>query len=169
MSIDKILQLGDDQMASQFQLIFPNGIPGGGDPEYITYRLDNQFDPPKREVQVYDVWSQGQKVTQAGVTEATDKRFTLPIRLDQGWKAYDGLDNWFKLSYDEENGGSKGTNASSRVPMVIQALGVNKVVVKQLTWLGVKCIGLKITAFDQQSNEPLKVEGDFIYLKFRNG
>ena len=169
MSIDKILELGDDQMASQFQLVFPNGIPGGGDPDYITYRLDTAFDPPKREVGVYDVWSQGQKVTQTGVTESTSKEFTLPIRLDQGWKAYDALDNWFKIVYDEENGGSKGGNAASRVPMLIQALGVNKVVTKQLSWIGVKIEGLKITAFEQQSNEPLKCEADFIYLKFRNG
>lgn len=168
MSIDKILQLGDDQMASQFQLIFPNGIPGGGDPDYITYRLDTQFDPPKREVGTYDVWSQGQKVTHTSVTENTTKEFTLPIRLDQGWKAYDALDNWFKLVYDEENGGSRGTNASTRVPMVLQALGVGKVVVKQLTWLGVKIKGLKITAWDQQSNEPSKVEADFIYTRFKS-
>lgn len=165
-TIDTILGLGDDQLVSQFYCTFPTGIPGVPNTEFLSLRMDQTFDPPKREVGTYDIMFMGMKIPKTNYTEQTDKMFMLPFRLDQGWTVYDALDNWLRLGWDEEKG-TGAPDVNTRVPMVVQCFGPDKTLVKSITYDKVKLKGLKITSWDNNGTDPSRVECDFIFLKTR--
>ena len=166
MALDKILNLGDDQISSQFLVVYPNGIPGGGDAESLSLRMDQSFDPPQRVTGTYDVWHQGQKVVKTNVVEDTDKTFTLPFRLDQGWNIFDTLNAWYTLVYDEEEG-TADNDLNTRTVMLVQMLGANKDVVKTLRYEGVKIKSIRITELNNESGDPVRIECEFIYLRVK--
>lgn len=164
MSIQTLVNLADDMVASQYEILFPSGVPGSGgaDTLILTLRQDMQFPWPTRETGTYEVFYQGQKIVKTSVVEATDKQFSIQFRLDQNWVVFNLLNGWFKLVYDEFYG-TADNEANTRVPMVVRALGAKKEVRKTATFQGVKIKSLKITDFDNTQGEPTRCECGFIY------
>lgn len=161
---DSLLSLLDDQIASQHSIIFPTGIPGGGNTERLSLRCDLTFDPPEEVVNSYDIFHKGFKFTKTGMLQETTKEFTVEIRLDQQWGVYDDIDKWSKMVYDHTNGTSM-PEAMSRSTIIVQAEDRNQDSVKQLIYRQAKPKSIKIGSFDNASGDPLRITVTFIYIK----
>lgn len=162
MSSDVIMNLGDDQLASQYQVVFPTGIPGGGNTEAISLRMDQDFDPPEDSVETYEIPFKGMKILKTSMTHAMDKRFTVNVRLDQQWKVYDDLLAWYHRCYDPINGTALPDTAT-RTDVVIQAQDGQQVVKKNIRFKNSKITGLKVATFDNASTDPTRVTVNFIF------
>jgi hypothetical protein len=160
---DNILSLGDDQAASQFSLVFPNGIPGGGDANAISLRADQTFDPPEDTVNVYDVFHKGFKFTKTGMLQETTKEFTIDVRLDQNWKVYDDLRRWADYSYDHSNGTAL-SDTFARSTVIVQAEDRTQTAVKRISFYKAKPKSIKIGTFDNASGDPIRITITFIYI-----
>ncbi len=80
-----IESLNDDAMSNQFDILFTDGIPGGGDGNLLRLRMDKQLDIPERSVEEYIIQYQGIKIPKTSLQEETTKEF-----FDQsghGWQA----------------------------------------------------------------------------------
>ena len=162
-STDQILSLGDDQLASQFSIIFPNGIPGGGDANAISLRCDQTFDPPEDVVNVYEIFRKGFKIPKTGMLQETTKEFTIDIRLDQAWKVYDDMRKWADMSYDHSNGTAL-PELMARSTVIVQAEDRTQSGVKAISFKYAKPKSVKIQTFDNQSGDPLRITVVFIYV-----
>jgi hypothetical protein len=162
MSSDIILALGDDQLASQFQLAFPNGIPGGGDSDQIRLRMDQDFDPPEDAVETYEIKYKGMTILKTSMTHSMDKKFTVNVRVDQQWKVFDDLNAWWKMCYDPINGVAL-PDASVRTDIIVQAQDGQKVVKKNIRFKNCKIHSIKINPFDNASADPTRITLGFIF------
>jgi hypothetical protein len=162
---EQILDLGDDQLKDQFLLRFPAGIPGGGNAEGISLRMDETFDPPEESVNVYEIFHKGQKITRPGGAEETDKSIEFVVRLDQQWQVWDDLKAWKDLVYDVTTG-TPGVGTASRAPIAIEATGREAdVPVKTLLFTQCSLVRLDIQEFDHSSGEPLKLNLGLTFLR----
>jgi hypothetical protein len=162
MSVDRVLALGDDAHVNQFQAIFPNGLPTGGDSESIALRMDQTFPMPQEVIATYDIDFRGAKIPKSSRKEDTDKKFTVAVRIDQQWKIYDDLRKLHKATYDSATNTAM-PELATRFPFVIQALdGTNKAV-KTFTFMYSKLVELKPSDFDNSSGDPSRLELTFIY------
>jgi hypothetical protein len=159
---DEILSLGDDALANQFSILFPTGIPGGGDSNIISLRCDQTFDPPEDVVNVYEIFRKGFKIPKTGMLQETTKEFTIDIILDQQWKVYDDIRKWCDMSYDHSNGTAL-PESMARSSVVIQAEDRVQSAVKTIKFKGAKPKSVKIQTFDNQSGDPLRITVIFIY------
>ena len=157
-----IMYLGDDQMASQYAIIFPKGIPGGGNADALTLRLDQSFDPPEDIVESYEVWFQGTKVPKTSMTHAMDKTFTIDVRVDQNWEVINALENWYNLGYDPIHGTALPDYMTRTIGIVYHYDGQNKVV-KSYKLRGLKIKGIKIGTSEPSSPDPLRATLTFIF------
>lgn len=162
-STDQILGLGDDQMANQYQIIFPQGIPGGGDAETISLRCDQSFDPPEDVVNVYELFRKGFKIPKTGMLQETTKEFTIDIRLDQQWKVYDDIRGWADMSYDHSNGTAL-PELMARSTVIVQAEDRTQSGVKTITFRYAKPKSVKIQTMANDSGDPLRITVVFIYV-----
>jgi hypothetical protein len=163
-SPDAILSLGDDQLANQFSIVFPNGIPGGGDSNAISLRCDQTFDPPENVINVYELFHKGYKIPKTGMLQETTKEFTIDIRLDQSWKVYDDLQKWVNMSYDHNNGTAL-PEIMARSTVIVQAEDRNQSAIKKIHFKYAKPKSVKIQTFDNQSGDPLRITVIFIYVQ----
>ncbi len=161
---DSLMALGDDQILSQFSLIFPNGIPGGGNADRVSLRMDTTFDPPEETVNVYDVFHKGFKIPKTGMVQDGTKEFTIEVRIDQQWEVYDDLKRWANLSYDHTNGTGL-PDSMTRTTIIVQAEDRSQTAVKQIIFRGCKPKGDKLPTFDNQSGEPGRLQMTFIFVK----
>lgn len=161
---ETIMGLGDDQMANQFSVIFPNGIPGADDPTALSLRIDQSIDPPEDSVMVYEIFHKGYKFPKTSMLQETSKEFTVDIRVDQGWKVYNDMRKWADMSYDHSNGTALPENMA-RSTVMIQAEDRNQKSVKQISFKYAKPKSVKIQTFDNQSGEPLRITVTFIYIQ----
>lgn len=162
-SPDSILNLGDDQLANQFMLIFPNGIPGGGDANAISLRADQSFDPPENTVNVYDIFHKGFKFSKTGMLQETTKEFTIDIRIDQQWKVFDDLKKWCDYSYDHSNGTALA-ESFARSTVIVQAEDRMQTSVKQIHFKYAKPKSIKVGTFANDSSDPLRVTVSFVFI-----
>ena len=162
MSIDRILHLGDDAHLNQFQVIFPAGIPTGGDAETISLRIQGSFTMPQEVIYKYEIDFRGAKIPKTGRKEDTDKTFTITVRVDQQWKVYDDLRRWHKACYDPSTNVAL-PEVNTRVPVVIQWLDGNNKAVKTFTFMFSKLTEFKVTDADQSTGDPVTLELTFIY------
>ena len=162
MSSDIILGLGDDQLASQYQVIFPEGIPGGGNGERISLRMDADLDLPEDTVETYDISFKGMKITQTSMTHGMDKKITLTVRLDQQWKVFDDLQKWYKMCYDPLTATAM-PDLATRTNILIQTNDASQKIVKTIRLKNAKITSLKIGTFDHTSSDPIKLTLNFIF------
>jgi len=159
--------LADDAMLNQYEILFPNGIPGGGDANLLKLRADQQFEMPQEMVEEYTIEYQGIKIPKTSSKEGTDKKFTIQFRLDSNWSVYRALYAWKNLVQDG-NTGASGTEAQTRVPMLFNHYGPNKQLAYSIRFNDVKLLSLKGGSFDHTSADPARVEAEFIYLSKDN-
>jgi hypothetical protein len=150
------MALGNDQVANQFQLSFPNGIPGGGNAQRICLRMDQSFDPPEMVSNVYELIFRGVKIPKTGMLDETTKESTFDVLIDQQWGVYDDLWNWKVLCYDGQNGTAL-PDAVTRTTFLVQALDGQNNVVKTFRFRNAKCKSVKVGTFDNTSGDPLRV------------
>lgn len=164
MSIQTLIDLGGDQIKSQYRLLFPTGIPGGYpiDVMTLTLRQDQTFPWPQREVYTYDVFYQGVKITKTGVLDNTDKKFTLAFRQNENWDIFNALNAWYKYVFNEFEG-LANNEASTRTRLIAQMLGANHQVTKQVVFHGIKPYSIKNDEPDHTSGDPMRTEIGFIY------
>lgn len=167
--LETVLALGDDQIASQFDVVFRNlgsALPPELGTSIFTCRVKG-FDPPQRSTDTYDVWYQGLKIGKTSVVDATDKTFTLTFRMDQGWVIFNALMKWFTLTYDEENAAAYSPDDAVRADVYILAYaGTNKTTpVRSLIYRKAKCKAVKVSEFAHDSGDPMEIEAEFIYYK----
>ena len=164
-SINTIVGLGSDQLANQCALIFTGGIPGGGDGDRITLRLDQSIDPPERMVETYEFFYQGVKRVMTSMTDATDKTFTVDFRIDQNWGTIEDLEKWLYYTYDFKNGKALPTASVRTTAQLVYYDGQNNIS-KSYTYLGLGLKGLKNGTSDMSSPDPLRGTVSFIYDDF---
>ena len=157
-----MLILGADQLASQYSLTFPGGIPGGGDAEAIALRLDQSLAPPERMVETYDIFYRGVKKPMTSMTDATDKSFTVDVRIDQNWKVINDLEKWLFMCYDFSNGTALNDNDVRTTGLTQYYDGVGSTI-KQYKIEGLKIKGLKIGDSENSSPDPLRATISFIW------
>lgn len=159
---DTITSLGDDQMASQYTLLFPEGIPNVENPDALSLRLRGTFKIPTESWFVYEVFYKGRKFPKKGMLQETDKMFTVECRLDQGWAIYDDLYAWAQLSYDQNTGESAGDYAT-RTSMIFRAEDTKQASVRDLLFTGVGVKSLDISEFSYESGEPIYITMELIF------
>lgn len=162
MSIDVILNLGDDAHLNQFQIVFPNGIPTGGDDSSITLRMDQTFSLPQEIIYKYNIDFKGSIIVKTGRKEDTDKTLTVSVRVDQNWQVYDDLKAWLNAVYDPKTNTAM-PDLLTRTPIAVQWLDGNNSIVKTLTYTYCKITELKITDADNSTGDPVRLELSFIY------
>lgn len=162
--IDYVESLASDAMSDQFGILFPEGVPGGGNGELLRLRMDQAFDEPQLVAATYDVNFEGLKIPKTG-SEDTDKKFTMSFRVDINWKVYEALKKWHSLVINPING-SQQSEADTRTTMILNGYGPpNKSIVYSKRFNGVKIISFKTTAWDyNQKAEPVRVEAEFIFI-----
>jgi len=165
-SINTIVGLGSDQLSSQCALVFTGGIPGGGDGDRITLRLDQSIDPPERMVETYEYFYQGIKRVMTSMTDATDKTFTTDVRMDQNWAVMKDLERWLYYTYEFTNGKALPT-ASVRTTAQLQYFDGQNNLVKSYTYLGLGIKGLKNGTSDMSSPDPLRTTISWVYDDYR--
>lgn len=160
--IDEIARVGavDDQMSNQFEFYFL-GTPVLNIQE-IALRMDKSFDIPKRSVTKVDINYQGVKIPKLVAQEDTDKTLTLNFRLDQNWMIYNTLNIWFGKTNNHFNGSMKKTDDRT-VTLIFRAFKGNKETSRILLFKNVQIMSIKPSEFDHSSNEPIRVECEFIY------
>lgn len=166
MSVSKILGLGDDALASKYYITFPNGLPTGGDTDSISLRLDQSFDFPEIGSGEYEIAWKGMKVKKTNGTDATDKTFTVQVRVDQQWKVMDDLYALAKASYDP-NTGTYLPDSATRFPIAIRFVDGQDVVKKTWTFQYAKLKNFTIQSVEPTSEDPLRVQLTFIYASHK--
>lgn len=165
--VQDVLTIGDDALASQFEISFPEGLPGGGDEKHYRLRCDQPIDTPAESIGTYDIMRKGRKITKTNREETTEKTITVSIRLDETWQIYYELLKWKRYSFDPITGGSAIPDGiwpvSIRAPFVISSLNRNNDPAHGFIYTKAKPISIKVTAFDPSSDQPLRVEVVFIY------
>jgi len=166
MSVQQVLNLGDDQTVNQFQIVFPAGIPGGGQDTNIALRMDQQFAPPAQTVNTYDIFHKGIKIPKTGTVTDTDKKFTIEVRLSQDGSIYKDLDNWKSKCYDFTNGTAL-PDLMARTTMLVQLTDTQENVVQTWTFTGVKIYELTPPTLDNATGDPARVTVGFLYADFQ--
>ena len=157
-----MMGLGDDQMASQYGIVFPEGIPGGGNAENITLRMDQQFDPPEDNTTMYEIIFRGMKIPKTSMTHEMTKEAIIMVRIDQTWEIYKDLIAWSHKCYDPINGTAL-PDSMVRTTMLVQMYDGQGKVVQTFRFRGTKLKGLKVETLDNASADPLRVTLNFIF------
>jgi len=161
--IEYVTGLSDDAMSNMFGILFPEGIPGGGNAELLRLRMDQAFDEPERIVGKYEVNWEGIRIPKTG-SEETTKEFTLAFRVDINYDVHRAIKNWWNLVLNPDTG-AMGLEADTRVSMIHNAYGPpNKTIKYSKRYNGVKIASYKPTTWDPNATaEPSRVECGFIY------
>ena len=166
-NVSNILALGDDQMASQYSLIFPEGIPGGGTGENVSLRMDQSLDPPEQGVNVYERFHKGFKIPKTGMLEETTKEFTVDVLVDQQWQVYDELEACKKMTYNQEDGTGL-PDMDCYFPIITQYEDKQQNSVKQIQYNYCKIKALKVATADNTSGDPLRLTVTFTFVSSEN-
>lgn len=155
--------LTDDAFANQFEILFPEGIPGGGDSTLLRLRADKEFEMPEDIVAEYTIEYQGIKIPKIAAKEETDKKLNIAFRLDADWVVFSSLQKWRDLVLNG-NTGAGGLEKDTRTSMIFNHYKSNKVLAKSMRFNGVKLFSVKGGSFSHESADPVRVECQFIYV-----
>jgi len=162
MAIEEILSLSDDAMTSQFQIQFPNGIPGSGSGENVALRMDQALDPPEESVGEYEFFYKGLKIVRPNMQDESDKHVLITVRIDQQWAVFEALKNWKRLVHDPING-TRLPTASVSTTMLVQALDGGGDIVQTATFTNVVLKSFKVTSWEHAGADPQRVELNLIW------
>lgn len=162
MSIAVQTALADDQNVNMWEITFPDGIPGGGNPILYAYRADKDFDKPNSTLTTYEVKYQGMTIPKTAFSDETDKKFTLRFRGDSQMEVYKGLERWFKLRFDdrEQKGGSE---AETRTTMLFRSLGAGRATTMLQKFSYVQIFDLKEDTWSHEDGNAWYAEAQFLY------
>lgn len=158
---DTVLSLGSDALLSQFIFSLVS-IPGGGDTNAVSLRMDQTFDPPEESVGQYEINFRGVKIPKTNMTEGTTKEFSVDVRIDQNWQVFKDLHAWKALVYDP-NKGTAMSELATRTTAMVQALDGTGAVKYTFTFYNTKIKSIKAGTFDNGSDDPSRATLTFIY------
>lgn len=161
MSVNKLLELGNDQISNMFNLVFPEGLPVG-DSERVELRIDSAIALPDENINEWVYWHKGVKIVKPGRQEQTDKKLIIPVRIDSEWKVFSDLELYKRMCFDETNATAL-MGALLRTRIMIQPLKYDKSIAKTLTFNGCYLIGMKVDDLDPANSGPVRVTLTFIY------
>lgn len=164
MSIERIMNLNDDQMVNMYDVTFPNGIPGAEDSEQIALRCDQSVDVPEDAVSDYEIFYKGMKIPMPGKVDESAKEITLTVRLDQQWQVYDDLKNYKEMVYNSNTGTAMPISVV-RTVIAIEANDGQHNVIRTILLRGSFLKSIKITAFEPNGTDPSRLELIFRYTK----
>lgn len=162
MGVEIILGLADDQLSNQFQLVFPSGIPGGGNGDLVALRMDQQFDAPEQTTNEYTINYKGMTVMKAGMLDETDKHFSIAVRIDQQWEVFDSIMKWKQMVHNPING-TRLPFALVNTTVLVQSLDGQNNIVKTIKFGGVLIKGVKVETFDHASTDPSRMTLNFMF------
>lgn len=159
--IPDITSLGDDALVHQYEVTI-HGIPTGGDNAAVTLRMDQNVDIPEQTIGEYEIRHKGHLFVKLNRMEETDKHITIDIRIDQDWEVYDTLRKWHRSSFNPQTGIATADSAN-RTRMDVASLYPDNSAAKYFTLVGLKIKGVKISAFDQNTGDPVRATVNFVY------
>lgn len=168
MSLDNIISLGDDQMANNFVLSFPGGIPTGGDADAISLRMEEALPMPEDGGGEYEIVYQGLKLVKPNTTDQMDKHVTINVRVDSQWQIYKDLKKWKSAVFNNVTGIRLPSSVTSTT-MAVQALDGQKDIVKTFLFKSVWLQKIKILDFSHTEEGPSKLELTFIFGYWEDG
>jgi len=174
-TIDFLSALGDDQIKSQYALVFTGGIPiDRNDPptriltgitEVLTYRQQDSVDLPQRKVGTYDITYQGLVIKKVAPKDENSKEFNVTIRLDADGLVYAALDAWYTAIFNEWDG-SIGSQWGLRTVIDLILYRTNKTASLHFRFYDALLVGFSGNSVDHGAAEPLTVEATFVYTRF---
>ncbi len=165
MSTDTIFSLGADQLLSQWELSFPDGIPTGGGAENVALRVDTSFTIPEQSVGTYTINKKGITVPKTNTQTQNTKTFTIEWRIDQDWITFEDMKKWATAVYDHINGTAL-PEISVRATVLLSLLDTQNTVKKLIRFKNCKPSGYSLSALDNASGEPMRCTMTFIYVDF---
>ena len=162
MILDPVYLLSDDQLANQFEIVFPNGIPGDGDKNAISMRMDQSIQPPSFVSNMYDYYMRGIKYSKPGMLEETTKELSVMVRIDQAWKVFDDLYKWKLVCHDTING-TRSNSKSGSSKVNINMLDGNDKIKKTFFYEYVYLKELALETLANDSGDPLRVNLVMVY------
>jgi hypothetical protein len=166
--VDTVMSLGDDAMVNQTELFFPEGIPGGGNADNVALRADQSIDMPEIVYAQYEFFFKGIKIVKTSRLEETDKAITIDVRVDLGWNVWDDLRKWMQLGFNEKDA-TAAPDLSTRVSVGIRNLDGDNNPAKTFYLRYAKLRGLKATAFDQATGDPVRATLNLIFADIDDG
>ena len=167
MITDKILQLKDNQMANQFEIFFPSGIPGGGNISELPLRIKGTVSLPDKTITFWERIYKGAKIPFPMTVDETDKTLTLIALIDQNWEVYDALKTYHDLVFNPRDATGLPTS-ELRTTVGIRMLDRNQTTVKTLLWKGSIIARLKLSDPDYEATEPQEVEMEWKWVNFED-
>lgn len=164
MAID-IISTFDDQLNSQYEIVFLSGIPGSNyDVNKVSWRHQGSFEIPVQTPNVYQVYYKGRSRTKIGGKDDSSKEFSLEFRIDQDWELEKAFRAWQTLTYDTTEI-KKGLEKEIVTSLAIRFLDGNDKSLYVKKFHDVKLKSYKISNFDYSSGEPATLTATFIYGK----
>jgi hypothetical protein len=170
MGIETAYNLGDDQMKSHFNIIFPNGFPIGSSGNASTKLVirAKTHDVPEEEVGTYERNFHGQSFEMTGGHTET-KRFTITFDVPKDWDCYSQLKEWKDASCDPETG-ARLPDASLRTTIIVQPIDIEEGGVEVPTrspfiYRYAKPVKIGGISFDHgEKDSPITAECEFIFV-----
>lgn len=163
MSTDQIILLGSDQLESEYDLSFPDGIPTGGKASDVALRCDMTFQVPEQSVGTYDIYKKGVKVTKTNMVTGTTKIFQIEWRIDQDWETFDAMKKWVDAVYDPITGTAL-PDATIRATVLCTPCDTQNNVKKKIRFKNCKPYTWQLTPFGNESANPLRCTMTFVYV-----
>lgn len=167
MITDKILALKDNQMANQFELFFPNGLPGGGDVSELALRIKGAIALPDKTILSWDRIYKGVKIPFPMTVDETDKTITLIALIDQNWTVYDAIKTYHKNVFDPRTATAMPTS-EVRTTIGVRMLDRQQATVKTLLFKGAFITRFKASDPDYEAQEPQEMEMEFKYVNYED-
>jgi hypothetical protein len=159
--IEKILNLGSDQVGSQFDIFFLRSIPDFPiPPDLLQFRIVDDFQIPSDKIVTKEIWSRGKKIIKQVPKEESDKTLTINFTLDSGWIVYNALHTWQRNCLNTKYMNSSKNQKDLRTDITFKA----KPGFKLITFKNCRILELEVTAFNHSSGDPNKVRAVFSFL-----
>lgn len=163
----KIYRLGDDQFASHYNVVFPDGIPLSSNSGETLILRSKEFKVSGKKLETYELVFRGLKYEETcWATE--EKKFELEFRIPLTWDIYTDLKRWLDGGHDDLTGG-RLPSAALRTSVYLQPInvlpdGTEAPSRSTIIYQYVKLQGLGDLTFSHEGKE-MKCIASFIYIK----
>ena len=166
MTTDQIIQRGDLQPANQFEVFFPNGIPGVSDTDGISLQIEDTFPMPEESVGVFERNYRGMKIPYTIQLDETSKELQFTVLVEQNMEAYNGIMDYFDSIYNRQNG-TKASEIATRITIGVRAIGSDGNISQTWLYTGAKLKSVKFSDFQHSASEPAKIDLGWIFVNFK--
>ena len=164
MLVEKLQNLNSRQVQSQYETIFPDGIPFGtnttGEEVKLMQRRD--FQVPDRENSTVEWMYRGIKIIDIAGTDDTNKEVELEFVVDQNWRIYKDFLAWKKATYNERTG-VIGDRAAVSTTIIVNALGADDSIYYTWKIKGARARIISIDPFSHEGTEYMHIRVTVIY------